>query len=95
MGTTFQPALVGPELEELLADLNGKLPGWAKNESLRGIFGEPDPLNRGKAEGGGFAGASLRKSDNVRSLESDRDGGCLDCGRVTESQRVDRGEDLW
>ena len=72
---------LGTVFLKLLGDLVGEFAGWLKDEDL----GLAEVLDLGKGrecECGGLAGARLGCADDVFALQDNRDGLCLNRGRI-------------
>jgi hypothetical protein len=78
---------VGPER---LGDLDAELPGRGEHERLDLLDPRVDVLDHRQPERGGLAGAGLRLTDHVASLEQRRDGLLLDRGRPRVPQMGER-----
>ena len=73
---------IGQQPPQLVADLDGKLPGRGKNQPLNALLGRVDMLDHGDAEGKGLSGAGGRLGDDVPPLQKIRDGLRLNGGGV-------------
>ena len=74
--------IVGQQTSELIANLNGQLPGGGQNQALHILALGVHMLNHGDAKGEGLAGAGRSLGDYVLPLQKAGDGLCLDGGGI-------------
>ena len=85
-------ATLPAELRQRPLDLHRELAGGADHEGLGPVEVGVEPLEEGKAEGGGLPGTGLGDPDDVLALERHRDGLGLDGGRLLEVHLLDDRE---
>ena len=73
---------IGQQPPQLVADLDGKLPGGGKDQPLNALIGRVDVLDHGDAEGKGLSGAGGRFGNNVPPLQKIWDGLRLNGGGI-------------
>ena len=73
----------GQQAPQLIADLDGQLPGRRQNQPLHIRAGGVDMLDHGDAEGEGLAGAGGGLGDHVLPFQERRNGLLLDGGGIT------------
>ena len=73
---------IGQQPPQLVADLDGKLPGGGKDQPLNALIGRVDMLDHGDAEGKGLSGAGGRLGNDVPPLQKIWDGLRLNGGGI-------------